>query len=226
MCWVAVFWSMGDDKRALITATPGILSVDELAALCAQISLLLIFSQNKFQNKTEWILFMGTVYVLKILILILVCSLIKTNEEKGRNDSTAKSSLCLAVTVTRRQDAFWLICTTSGYLNIVSPSLHYFVAFPVAGGLEASTPRTGCQWITGLTHRDRQSFTLTFTPWGSLSYQLTCMTLDCGWTPGYAQVTHPDIEQKGPSQPVSPNTGLNLIRSWIFREFILSWNYT
>ena len=42
--------------------------------------------------------------------------------------------------------------------------------------------RTDHQTIAGLTHRDRQPFTLTFTPTGNSesTINLTCMSLDCG----------------------------------------------
>ena len=79
----------------------------------------------------------------------------------------------------------------------VVPSIHplFVTAYPIqgrgGGGLEPipadigrrrGTPWTGRQTITGLTHRDRQPFTLTFTPTGNLesTINLTCMSLDCG----------------------------------------------
>ena len=89
----------------------------------------------------------------------------------------------------------WLITS----LNTVHPSIHPLsvTAYPIqgrGGRLEPipadiwrrqGTPWTGHQTITGLTHRDRQSFTLTFTPTGNLesTVNLTCMSLDCGRKP-------------------------------------------
>ncbi len=53
---------------------------------------------------------------------------------------------------------------------------------PAALGREAGSPWIGCQFITGLTHKDNQPFTHTFTPTGNLEspINLTCMSLDCG----------------------------------------------
>ncbi|XP_078019577.1 dynein axonemal assembly factor 3 isoform X1 [Epinephelus lanceolatus] len=57
------------------------------------------------------------------------------------------------------------------------------------------TPWTGHQTITGL--RDRQPFTLTFTPTGNLEspINLTCVFLDSGRKPEYPQKTHTDTRR-------------------------------
>ncbi len=47
-------------------------------------------------------------------------------------------------------------------------------------GKRQGTPLTGHQLITGLTHRAKQLFTLTFTSTGNLGCKLTIMSLDCG----------------------------------------------
>ena len=41
-------------------------------------------------------------------------------------------------------------------------------AYPSVVGQRWGTPWTSCQFITGLTYRDEQPFTLTFTPTGNL----------------------------------------------------------
>ncbi len=60
--------------------------------------------------------------------------------------------------------------------------------------------------MTGLTYRDTQPLTLTFTPTGNLEspINLTCMSLDCGRKPEYPEKTHAEhanSTQKGPRWP-------------------------
>ncbi|KAL7381073.1 hypothetical protein ABVT39_028290 [Epinephelus coioides] len=60
---------------------------------------------------------------------------------------------------------------------------------PADMGKRRDTAWTGRQTITGLTHRDRQPFKLSFTPMGSLE---SCMCLDCGRKPANREKTHTD----------------------------------
>ena len=101
--------------------------------------------------------------------------------------------------------------------------LQPLIPLGVAGGLEPipadigrrrGTPWTGRQSIAGLTHRDRQPFTLTFTPTGNLesTINLTCMSLDCGRKPEYPEKTHANtgrtckLHTEGPQVRFEPAT--------------------
>ncbi len=67
-----------------------------------------------------------------------------------------------------------------------NPSWHY------AGWC---TPWTSGLFITGLTYRDKQAFTLTFTPMGNVesAINLNCVSLDWRRRPQYPESTHADM---------------------------------
>ncbi len=54
-----------------------------------------------------------------------------------------------------------------------------------------------CQFITGLTYRDKKPFTLT--PTSSLEPSTNLMSLDCGRKPENQQGKHANSTQKGPT---------------------------
>ncbi|XP_060781597.1 prolyl endopeptidase-like isoform X2 [Neoarius graeffei] len=80
-------------------------------------------------------------------------------------------------------------------------------------GERRGTPWTSHRVITGLTHRHRQPFTLTFTPTVNLEspVNLTCMSLDCGGNrstrrkPTRTRGEHANSAQKGPRRPQGSN---------------------
>ncbi len=66
-------------------------------------------------------------------------------------------------------------------------------------GRGQGTPWTCSQFIARLTYRDKQPFTLTFKPTGSLEspINLTCMSLNCGKKPEYQEEIHADTGRTG-----------------------------
>ena len=91
-----------------------------------------------------------------------------------------------------------LFCSVSNHPLSVTPSLvqgHRGVEpIPVymGWGWGGGTPWTCRQFITGLTYRDKQPFTLTFTLAGNLQLpiNLTWMSLDCERKLEYPEQTH------------------------------------
>ena len=92
----------------------------------------------------------------------------------------------------------------------IYPAIHYLYHFSFEShrgswsqsqltlGERRGSPWTGRQCFTGPTYRDKQPFTLTFTPTVNLespmNLTLTCMSLDCGRKPEYPDKSHADME--------------------------------